>query len=77
VRAYSVLRSTQGRRAILFSWKSRHAPMAGRYHARRPWYAVVSLSFWAIHVPLSLNWLPLAGPSSVAWHLHRQGRCVW
>jgi hypothetical protein len=34
VRAYSVLGSTQGRRAILFSRKSRHAPVASRWRMR-------------------------------------------
>jgi hypothetical protein len=46
-RAYSVLGSrrgvrvrTWGRRAILFSWKSRHVPVASRWRMRCLWYAV-------------------------------------
>jgi hypothetical protein len=54
VRAYSVLGSTQGRRAILFSWKSRHAPVANRCRMRCLWYAMASLSCHPCSFAISL-----------------------
>jgi hypothetical protein len=44
VRAYSVLGSTQGKRAVLFSWKSRHAPVGGLLGCERVFAYTIAVS---------------------------------